>query len=54
MKLIELINGIATSEDTFAKIKEVSEESANPRKVRLPGLRSNRVVIPMITKLSRL
>ena len=52
MKLIELINGIATSEDTFAKIKEVSEEiGKSPVKVAdFPGFVGNRVVIPMINE----
>lgn len=52
MKLIELINGIATSEDTFTKIKEVSEEiGKSPVKVAdFPGFVGNRVVIPMINE----
>lgn len=52
MKLIELINGIATSEETFAKIKEVSEEiGKSPVKVAdFPGFVGNRVVIPMINE----
>ena len=52
MKLIEIINGIATSDDTFTKIQEVSVElGKSPVKVAdFPGFVGNRVVIPMINE----
>ncbi|WP_301859415.1 3-hydroxybutyryl-CoA dehydrogenase [uncultured Megasphaera sp.] len=52
MKLIEIINGIATSDDTFEKVKELSVElGKSPVKVAdFPGFVGNRVVIPMINE----
>ncbi len=52
MKLIELIRGIATSEETYAKIEELSKElGKSPVKVEdFPGFVGNRVVIPMINE----
>ena len=52
MKLIELINGIATSEDTFNKVFEASKAlGKSPVKVNdFPGFVGNRVVIPMINE----
>lgn len=52
MKLIELINGIATSDDTFEKVKETAIElGKSPVKVAdFPGFVGNRVVIPMINE----
>ncbi len=52
MKLIELINGIATSDDTFKKVQETATElGKTPVKVAdFPGFVGNRVVIPMINE----
>lgn len=52
MKLIELINGIATSDDTFKKVQETATElGKSPVKVAdFPGFVGNRVVIPMINE----
>lgn len=52
MKLIEIIRGIATSEDTFNKIKEISAEiGKDPVEVKeAPGFVVNRILIPMINE----
>lgn len=52
MKLIELINGIATSEETYESVKELSVKlGKNPVKVSdFPGFVGNRIVIPMINE----
>lgn len=52
MKLIEVIRGIATSEDTFNKIKEISVEiGKDPVEVKeAPGFVVNRILIPMINE----
>ncbi|MGE1063162.1 3-hydroxybutyryl-CoA dehydrogenase [Megasphaera paucivorans] len=52
MKLIEIIDGIATSEDTFKKVFEASEElGKSPVKVTdFPGFAGNRIVIPMLNE----
>jgi len=52
MKLVEVIRGIATSDDTYAKVKELSEKFG---KVPVecndsPGFISNRVLMPMINE----
>jgi 3-hydroxybutyryl-CoA dehydrogenase len=52
MKLVEVIRGIATSDETYAKVKELSE---NLGKVPVecndyPGFVSNRVLMPMINE----
>lgn len=52
MKLVEVIRGIATSDETFAKVKELSERLG---KVPVecndsPGFVSNRVLMPMINE----
>lgn len=52
MKLVEIIRGIATSDETFAKVKELSEKLG---KVPVecndsPGFVSNRVLMPMINE----
>ena len=52
MKLVEVIRGIATSDDTYAKVKEISEKLG---KVPVecndsPGFISNRVLMPMINE----
>ena len=52
MKLVEIINGIATSDETFQKVFKTSEElGKSPVKVAdFPGFVGNRVVIPMINE----
>ena len=52
MKLVEIIRGIATSNETYAKVKDLSE---NLGKVPVecndfPGFVSNRVLMPMINE----
>ena len=52
MKLVEVIRGIATSDETYAKVKSVSEQLG---KVPVecndsPGFVSNRVLMPMINE----
>ena len=52
MKLVEVIRGIATSDETYAKVKELSEKLG---KVPVecndsPGFISNRVLMPMINE----
>lgn len=52
MKLVEVIRGIATSDETYAKVKELSEKFG---KVAVecndyPGFVSNRVLMPMINE----
>ena len=52
MKLVELINGLATSEETYASIKALAEKMGKtPVKVSdFAGFVGNRVVIPMINE----
>lgn len=52
MKLIEVIRGIATSDDTFNKIKEISVQiGKDPVEVKeAPGFVVNRILIPMINE----
>jgi 3-hydroxybutyryl-CoA dehydrogenase len=52
MKLIEIIRGIATSDDTFNKIKEMSALiGKEPVEVKeAPGFVVNRILIPMINE----
>jgi len=52
MKLIEIINGIATSDDTYEKVNELSKElGKSPVKVSdFPGFAGNRIVIPMLNE----
>lgn len=52
MKLIEVIRGLATSDETYATIKEASEKMGKvPVEVNdAPGFVSNRVLIPMINE----
>ena len=52
MKLVEVIRGIATSDETYQKVKSLSEELG---KIALdcqdsPGFVSNRVLMPMINE----
>ncbi|UCC44887.1 MAG: 3-hydroxybutyryl-CoA dehydrogenase, partial [Candidatus Zixiibacteriota bacterium] len=52
MKLIELIRGMATSDETFAVIKELSEKlGKTPVEVNdFPGFIANRLLLPMINE----
>jgi 3-hydroxybutyryl-CoA dehydrogenase len=52
MKLVEIIRGIATSEATFAFVRDLAEElDKTPVEVRdFPGFISNRVLLPMINE----
>ena len=52
MKLIELIRGMATSEETFKLIKELSEKlGKTPIEVNdFPGFIANRILMPMINE----
>lgn len=52
MKLIELIRGMATSDDTFKLIKELSEKLGKiPVEVNdFPGFIANRILMPMINE----
>lgn len=52
MKLVEIIRGIATSDETFAKVKNLSERlGKTPVECNdYPGFVSNRVLMPMINE----
>lgn len=52
MKLIEVIRGIATSDETYAKVKDLSEKlGKTPVECNdYPGFVSNRVLMPMINE----
>ncbi|KRQ87893.1 putative 3-hydroxybutyryl-CoA dehydrogenase [Caloramator mitchellensis] len=52
MKLIEIIRGIATSEETYNKVKEISTTiGKDPVEVNeAPGFVVNRILIPMINE----
>ena len=52
MKLVELIRGIATSDETFATIKELAEKlGKTPVEVNdFPGFIANRILMPMINE----
>ncbi|MFA5537365.1 MAG: 3-hydroxybutyryl-CoA dehydrogenase [Bacillota bacterium] len=52
MKLVEIIRGLATSDETFQVVKELSEKMAKiPVEVNdAPGFVSNRVLMPMINE----
>ncbi len=52
MKLVEVIRGIATSDETYAKVKELSEKLGKiPHECSdSPGFVSNRVLMPMINE----
>jgi 3-hydroxybutyryl-CoA dehydrogenase len=54
MKLVEIIKGIATSEETFAAVKNLSVEiGKEPVEVaEAPGFVVNRILIPMINEAS--
>ncbi len=52
MKLVEVIRGIATSDETYAQVKELSEQLGKvPVECNdYPGFVSNRVLMPMINE----
>lgn len=52
MKLVEIINGLATSEETYAAVRGLAEKlGKSPVKVSdFPGFVGNRVMIPMINE----
>jgi len=52
MKLVEVIKGMATSQETFARVKEVAESiGKTPVEVaEAPGFVVNRILIPMINE----
>jgi 3-hydroxybutyryl-CoA dehydrogenase len=52
MKLVEVIRGIATSDETYAKVKEMSEKMGKtPLDCQdFPGFVANRVLLPMINE----
>lgn len=52
MKLVEVIRGIATSDETYAKVKSLSEQLGKvPVECNdYPGFVSNRVLMPMINE----
>ena len=52
MKLVEVIRGIATSDESYAKVKEISEKlGKTPVECNdFPGFVSNRVLMPMINE----
>ena len=52
MKLVEIIRGIATSDETYAKVKEMTETLGKvPHECNdFPGFVSNRVLMPMMNE----
>ncbi len=52
MKLVEIVRGLATSDETFQSIKKLSEQlEKTPVEVNdYPGFVSNRVLLPMINE----
>jgi 3-hydroxybutyryl-CoA dehydrogenase len=52
MKLVEVIRGIATSDETFSAVRDLAESlGKTPVEVRdFPGFISNRVLLPMINE----
>jgi 3-hydroxybutyryl-CoA dehydrogenase len=52
MKLIEIIRGIATSDETYARVHELSEKlGKTPLECNdMPGFVSNRILMPMINE----
>ena len=52
MKLVEVIRGIATSDETYAKVKEMSETMGKtPLDCQdFPGFVANRILLPMINE----
>ncbi|WP_055071589.1 3-hydroxybutyryl-CoA dehydrogenase [Clostridium massiliamazoniense] len=56
MKLVEVIRGMATSQETFDKVKELSESiGKTPVEVaEAPGFVVNRILIPMINEAAEI
>lgn len=56
MKLVEVIKGMATSQETFNKVKELSENiGKTPVEVaEAPGFVVNRILIPMINEAAEI
>ena len=52
MKLVEVVNGLATSDETFAAIKGLAEKlGKSPVKIAdFPGFAGNRIMMPMINE----
>ncbi|MEI7613647.1 MAG: 3-hydroxybutyryl-CoA dehydrogenase [Betaproteobacteria bacterium] len=52
MKLVEIINGLATSQETFERVQKlVSELGKSPVKISdFPGFAGNRIMMPMINE----
>jgi 3-hydroxybutyryl-CoA dehydrogenase len=52
MKLVEIIRGLATSDETFTAVRELSEKlGKTPLECNdMPGFVSNRVLMPMINE----
>ena len=52
MKLVEIIRGIATSDETYARVRELSEQMGKtPLECNdMPGFVSNRILMPMINE----
>jgi len=52
MKLVEIIRGLSTSDETYAKVKEASEAVGKVPVVAndYPGFVSNRILMPMINE----
>ena len=52
MKLVEIIRGLATSEETYQKVKSITEDlKKTPVEVNdYPGFISNRILMPMINE----
>ncbi|HEX8140192.1 MAG TPA: 3-hydroxybutyryl-CoA dehydrogenase [Pyrinomonadaceae bacterium] len=52
MKLVEIIRGIATSDETYARVRELTERlGKTPLECNdMPGFVSNRVLMPMINE----
>lgn len=52
MKLVELIKGLATNEETFVAIKELSEKMGKVTAISedMPGFTLNRILIPMLNE----
>ena len=52
MKLVEVIRGIATSDETYGKVKELSEKMGKtPLECEdFPGFVANRILLPMINE----
>lgn len=52
MKLVEIINGIATSDETYSAVKALAEQlGKSPVKVAdFPGFVGNRIMMPMINE----